>query len=325
MADPHDEHRWVLERVIGLELDLLPDEEGDRVRAHLAGCAECREQAETLLPDPEVRPYLTPGHLPVGVVARWRSARETLPEPQRTWARDHLRECRSCREELESLGFAAPFLSEPSVLSTHEVASEPIPIRGPRPRRWPWLASGWAGGLATAAALALLFRADLMQPRGEAPAPPPPAAQPPSSPAPLPAAPVAPPSPGIGAGRHARLVILDRPLRAIELRSTLRSAADSDTPSVRVASGAELIQLRVPPLIGVDGEARIRVELVSPTGATVVRDTIDQRRLFGNPVLLFTAGTRLGPGLYALQLETIEPIGPLGERESARYPFRVTR
>ena len=172
-----------------------------------------------------------------------------------------------------------------------------------RPWRWRF---ALGTGAAIAAVLALVLVRDTVPPR---PAPP-------TSTAPATPPAVAPPAVARGPVRTAPVVTL----------GTTRAAGGQ---VVRVASGTIALPLRVPPLLGVGPEARIRISVTGPHGLDAGSVELPHRALFGedaSPALEARApsGTELPAGKYGVQevSDLPDPATP-GGFVQAEYGFTL--
>jgi hypothetical protein len=281
-------------------LGLLDAEEALVLRAHLRACATCRDAFEpyTELTDDEVEHL---GHLSLGLLSRWDHVMECAPEPLRRLLEAHVADCARCREARD--------------FSRSMRAS-----RRPRARRKAWLGFGTAAIAAIVAAVVVVtLRTPEKRPVKD---PEPTALGTTSDPDPA--------TPGTIGARVARDPGLSRVVRPRGVRARTLTIASTERSGagriVEVPAGADILPIRVPPLLGVGPDARIKIRVDGPGGVPFGRAEVRHRTLFGStgaPTLEARAPDGpLPAGHYRVEVVSDSPDSLLpGGFERADYEF----
>src|SRR5690348_6618578 len=97
MSDVHARMRRL---VPAYRLGLLDGTRALELRAHLRDCAECRALFGEFL-EPTDDEATRPGHVQIGLIARWERLAPQLAEGERSLLEEHFAGCDSCREARE--------------------------------------------------------------------------------------------------------------------------------------------------------------------------------------------------------------------------------
>jgi len=174
----NDHHLWFRSRVVARSAGLLDPEEEDRFEEHHLACADCRglrdafdrsharnqsdapERSDVLdqpdggEPSGHAGDGAARGHIPIPILARWRTAKTHLGGLERALVLAHLESCADCRGELLFLGEELP--------AAPEVEAPAHPAR--RRSAWSrhrillsWLGGGIVGAAAGIAVLLVLW------------------------------------------------------------------------------------------------------------------------------------------------------------------------
>jgi len=328
-AGMEDVHRWSRLRMPALRLGLLEGTEEARLREHLASCASCQESYAAIMA--ERQSGEPPGeHIPADLIARWPQTAASLRGIERAAVRSHLEHCAECRQDLELLGYqptlerivgleseAEVGLSVSSQVQPPETPVDKIPagdlterpsrtvrVLVRRPDVWSraarWAIGGWALA-ATAAAFLLVFRPPV-RPRGAdlgqaLPAPSPEAG---SSSRPV--------TTGSASTRGASLARAGAQLLPAIVPqlsfATRDGGGEESVVTTRVPPDARVLVLpaATEALAGMRAAEPVLVELVAPSGKSLLSERLTLGRMREERVLVYELGT--GPvesGVYRLK------------------------
>jgi hypothetical protein len=322
-----DRHRWVRARLAARSAGLLTEDETRQIDEHLAGCPECRQQAESFEGTPAESGAV---HVAAPLMARWPEARQRLSGLERAMVRRHLERCAECRQDLELLGHAPrleyiPELeieggSIPSAAGA-TAAAAPAPTSRATPaatvirvvaagvrRRWRERALlAWAT-LATATAVVTIVIHSARPVVEGVPA---------ALWATLPPPVVAPSLRG-REGPTVRLAPRPR-----SLSGPARGTRGGKVTVIPVVGPVGSLALSVRPL-DVPDTAMVMVVLLAANGDTLFKVRHRQWEFFPKQVLVIDGGrSPLPPGPYVLELASLiaQPQGPV--RQLYRYPFEL--
>jgi hypothetical protein len=309
-------HGWVLKRLPALGAGLLDEREETRLRAHLAGCDACRAEWDDI---PLTGDDLAEAaHIPSSVLAQWKTAE--LEGFERDMVGAHLARCAECRHDLELLGHA-PELTPVAIPGGDGARPGARSTRpGPRPRaaaapasggqRWvPWAIGSWAVA-ASVVAVTLALR----MPHTEAPG----AMSPLGNPSSAGRTPEAAPSD--------QAPTISRLSPAVRLVSPERGAEDGDIQKIALG-GEETLRVVIEPLIDVDLDATIRIQLVGADGTSHAELLLPHREAVrpdrGVAFRVEPWMVRQTGPLTFIASAHRSPQAPIPGIESASYKFRL--
>lgn len=320
------DHAKLRSRVLAHATGLLDPDAQATVLAHLEACAECRQLAESLADQPDVR--ADPAHIPSAIVADWPRASAALVGFERRMIQQHLDRCTECRADLEAMGYSAEMSPESATragspsLASLSPAHGGRSIRGlgtpgvdlPRPRFGPTLLVGGWAALATAAAVILAIRSNTQEPAMSIRPVPAPQSTDPAN-----ATDIGDPSTGV------RSAIVDLP-PPIVLKPVLRGASTPLPAGRPDATGRFLsVTLAAQPMERSEVSS-VRLEVSQPDGSALVEQEGPPSAFVRSRTLLLDAGDeRWTNGRYTLRLVFVPTASALLKQPEVRaFDFQVS-
>lgn len=266
--------RWFRAHLVLHEAGLLAEDEEQRFATLLEKDAECQavfERFQATGPSQSERPE----HISAYKLARWDRMQATMFGVERRYAREHLDNCKDCREDLVALGFS-PRLDRDDALESGEETSarstppdsrpSPIPLFEERSRPSAGTAAGWALAVAACAALFVVT----LQNRDQAES------------------------------------LVGNP-RVLSLGEALRGAGVPDeVPTAPVSSDGRQIAVHISANQGYRPQELVRVQFLDSSGHELSSQTFPFGEISSPHLLILTASKPIAGGLHTLRVESVD-------------------